>query len=395
VAAVAAELSSLANPASGPESVANQTGADLRAEIAANRRARRNPRPVAQSPTQGSPANNPEPQTSDPAVTPEAGEAVSPDPTNLTSAPEAEGQSQDPSATPPTAESEGEQPTDNAAAAAESDLLDDPEAIAEMSEAQIAGIKDATVRKLVRRIHKLTARAKAAEAKATQVPDKSEPQAQTFGNADPEIAKLDSRITLIERAAQWAKANPDGGDFVGDDGKVIARYSPEEVDRILATAPLSLARLEAQREVRSERLRTEETANRTKAVEAAKTAYPWLSKTDSDEYATVAQLVQSAPYIRQHPEWPLWVADAVEGRKARLAREAGASTRPSANTPAPRPTPPRVPVPGGSAVPRHNPLETALKEAEARFRKSGKAEDAKQEEILRRQLRRQQMAVSA
>jgi hypothetical protein len=85
---------------------------------------------------------------------------------------------------------------------------------------------------------------------------------------------------------------------------------------------------------------------------------------------------------RQNPEWLLWLADAVEGRKARLARANGAQPAKA------RPAPPRIPTPAGSAAPRVDAAAKELAEAEAEYERTGSEQALKRVMSLQRAARR-------
>ena len=375
----------------------NLSGADVRAAFAASRRARRAPRSDAPSNKGNTATTNPPNPTAEATPAPTGDQGT--DDSNLASTPSPEAAEVNALAgTAPAADGEesgaGEAASadgvevDEAKAAEE--LLDDPDAIAEMSEDQIAGIKDRALRKAIRRIHKLTARLRASEAQARPEPKSADAQPAapvTPGvTGDAEVTRLASRIQTINRALAWARSNPDGGEFTGPDGKVIATFDADQTQRLLDAAPSQLAELTTQRALRMDKLANEDRVARQAAYETAKTAYPWLAKQDSDEYAMASRVVQQLPALRQVAEWPMWVADAIEGRKARMARQSQAESP----KPTPRPTPPRIPVPTGATAPQGDPMARQLKEAEAKFEQTGRIQDLKRVESLKRQMRRTQ-----
>jgi hypothetical protein len=214
------------------------------------------------------------------------------------------------------------------------------------------------------------------------------PPSQMGGNhgsgleSHPEVAEISQRLDSVARIMEWLDANPEGGQYADEQGRIIAELTPDQARRALRTGERELARLETQKASRVEHLRHEEAQTRSKAMTDAQAAYPWLGKPESDERAIAAQVLSSAPYIQQHPEWPMWLADAVAGRQARLARASGAKTG------AQRPVPPRVPPPGGAAPSKVDPLVASLAEAEVAFEKSGRQSDYKRMESIRRQLSR-------
>lgn len=362
----------------GPENI---TGADLRADFAKRRQARRAPAPAAQS-QQGTPAK---PVTEEGAAVPAAADTgTSPTESNATSTPPADGAVIDALTQPAPTDTPDPQHESQPAETGEPDLeaiLDDPE---NLSEDAIKGIRDKSIRRLVGRIHKLTARLKAAEKPGAQA---NEPAQQAVANGDPELAPLDQRMAEIQEAMTWALANRDGGEWVDGQGKTRT-LTPAQVEMILVNGPAQLAAMSGKKAVREETLRQQREQSSRAAFQAAVQAHPWLGKQDSEEYAQAAAVLQQAPYLQQHPEWPMWLADAIEGRKARLSREAGPQVKPTAA----RPVPPRVPPPAASAAPRIDPTQKALAEAEAAFEKSGDSNDHKRVLALRLQVKRRMAA---
>lgn len=368
------------------------TGAALRTELAAARRAKREA--VQSQKPSGTPPVTPDPVTA-PGQSPAPEKVEAGQQANATSAPAETERSavsailaDDNAETTTGTEPEGGQ-TEGKAGLTE-EILDDPAALEALTEEQIKGIPNAEMRRLVRRNQRLAARATKAEAKlqelqrqAAVAPQQEQPAAVSGVEGHPEVARITQQLDQVQRLLEWLDANPDGGDYVDERGGAKASVSPEQVRRVQRNAMAELARLGAQRETRIAGLQQQEEQVRRKSFEDAQQAYPWLAKADSDEYAMAAQVLQSAPYLRQHAEWPMWLADAIEGRKARLARAAAPKA-----APVPRPTPPKVPPPGGAQPPKVDPLAAQLAEAEAAFEKSGKASDFKRVETLKRQLRR-------
>lgn len=360
----------------------NVSGADLRAELSAARKARASRASAPQTKPQGKPAPR---ESATAAETPPAPEAGSTDEPNATST---STPSED-QATPGIAELADAKP-DAVTPETKAETPDfDPEALEDLTEEQIAKIANADVRKLLRRNRRLAGKLKALESAQTQQAPK-EPEAKQpewrAGDRDPlashpQITQLTARIDELDRYVTWAQDNPDGGEYTDDQGKAYA-FTREQVRNILNKGQREIVRLETERGLKRRELQGEIDRIQTKSMEEASTAYPWLKDPASDEYAIASQLVQSAPYIRQHPEWPVWLADAVEGRKARLARAQAA-----ANPPKPRPTPPKVPAPAGSAAPRVDPMQKALADAEAAFEKSGSTKDLQKVESIKRKLR--------
>lgn len=374
---------------SRPAGPANITGAELSAKLAANRRARRAGGVAEQPKSPGATANQaPTPRKATPAtgVSGEAG----PDSEHATSPSSGDAAVIDGLANGGAAQNGNSQGTDDAGTASNAatetppaetsleDLIDDPESA---TEDQIKAVKDRGIRKLLGRVHKLTARLK--EAERGQAAPESDSVGQAPPGSDPRVAQLEQNLNLLRAANQWARSNPEGGEFKGPDGKVIGTYTADQVEGILANAPDQIAALTARLEVRQETLQKERLQVTQASLEAATKAYPWLANPESPEYGEALAIIQQAPYLKTHPEWPAWVADAIAGRRARLAQADAASK----SKPLPRANPPKVPPPSSSAAPRVDPSAKALAEAEAAYSKSGSESDLKVVLRLRRQAR--------
>jgi hypothetical protein len=380
--------SGISRPADGE----NQTRAGLRAELTASRRARRGQATVAQ-PKAGVPAETRSPASGQPTAAPAEGQATAG--TDNSNAAPAPTQGATEAETLQNLATEGTETTDAAATATPTttdarELLEDPEALEALSEEQIKAIKDASIRKLVRRNKRLTAQFREAEAQLAKRQDRPEPQengSEAVGSgldSHPGIRQLDQQIAQVDRILAWAEAHPDGGDYQDASGKSLGQYTAEQVSQLARNAQREVRRLEGSRAAKVERLAEEDGQVRAQAVTEARQAFPWYADKTSDEYTQASEILAEAPYLRQHPAWPTWLGDAIEGRKARLAKAASAT----ALKPPARPIPPRVPPPAGSAVPKGDPTAKALAEAEAAFERTGKTDDLKRVQSLKRQMSR-------
>lgn len=272
---------------------------------------------------------------------------------------------------------------EEAEASAGEDLLSDPEALESLTEEQIRGIKDAALRKLIRRNKQLTARFRSAESELNQLrgPGRAQEESTDAHSPTPELKAIHQRLGVIEHAVRWASENPDGGEYVGPDGKTL-KFTADQAANLVAQGGREIARLEARREVQIEDLRRQDQQVRAESTREAMEAFPWFKDPASDEYALANEILTNAPYLRNHPQWQLWLGDAVEGRKARLARAGTGAAKPAV---APRPQPPRVAPPVGSTAPRQDPLDRQIAEAEARFKETGRQNDLIRLESLKRQ----------
>ncbi len=227
------------------------SGGALRAEFAATRRARRES-VQPQKPT-GAPPVNPEPAAK-PGQSPAPEQSA--ETTNATSA-SADGE-QD------TVElvlgGDGEAPAgdepggDKAEQGLGEEILDDPAALEALDEEQIRKLPNAEVRRLIRRNQRLAARATKAEARLQEatrqaaVTSRDDGPVQSGIEAHPEVRQIDQRVGHVSRLLEWLDANPEGGEYADESGKVLAAVSPEQVRRSLRAGERELARLESQRE---------------------------------------------------------------------------------------------------------------------------------------------------
>lgn len=371
-------------PASDGE---NLRGADVRSEFARSRRARRDNGSERTARATPADINKPSSDNGTPQ-TPEGAPASNDSGTsNVTSTPATDAAAVEAlangttEATSPTTNTTTELDADDVA-----DLVDDPEVLAKLNDDEIKAIKDKSLRKLVKRVKVLTKELHRARSPGAETESDGKSGAAP---ADPRLTQISSEIGRLQRVVEWAQANPDGGQYLDENGKPVATYNAQQVDAIIANGQRQIIRLEARREATEELARERHREAERGFHDQAVQAYPWILQTDSQEYQQAAQVLRAVPQVRAHPEWPLWVADAVEGRRARLARVAAASKPVQPAKPAARQEPPKVPPPTSAAAPRTNPGAKELAEAEATFERTGKAADLKRVMILRRQASRQ------
>lgn len=135
----------------------------------------------------------------------------------------------------------------------------------------------------------------------------------------PEMVEIDTTIDTSERLIRWARQHPDGGPLPVEGGETVD-VDEDTVQVILDTENRKLAQALAKREVRLESLKARAAEEEKKAVERAREIYPWLADPKSEEFKLGVECVESfSGGIQSNPDWRLWIADAVAGRRARLA----------------------------------------------------------------------------
>lgn len=378
--APAAGLDLAARPTAGDDP-ANLTGQALRTALAHSARHRRGGVPVAPGKTE--PNGHPKPVT---AAAP-AGEAgTGTDDTSAASTSTQQGEETSTEADAGDTLAALEAAADEPAAAAETETAPDPE---ETTDEPTKGVRD-----LQKRVGKLTARLKAYEAKfgaldgaAPQQEPSPAPAASAFPEHDhPEIAEIDAQIGAYEAHLQWLDANPDGGEYRDDQGRLLANITPERVGAMKRAAERKVTELTARRASRAERINEEHQQAVRDADRQAVERYPWLNSPETPEHQQASALLAEMPRsvvqaLQSVPKARLYLGALVEGMKAQQAR--------AQRTPPARPTPPKVMAPPSSAAPRSTPqdgLKTQLAEAEAAFEKSQSTNDYKRVLKLRRQM---------
>jgi hypothetical protein len=124
---------------------------------------------------------------------------------------------------------------------------------------------------------------------------------------------------------QFAEENPDGADSVpiGTDAKgqeVLMDYSRKDIVKMKLTAQKAL-----NEGIPARKAYLDEVAGH---IATAREAYPELLAEEANEVnVTADQLLRSVPEIKRSPEWILWLGDAIDGRRRRLAGKNGAPTR--------------------------------------------------------------------
>lgn len=237
-----------------------------------------------------------------------------------------------------------------------------------------------------KRIDKLTARNRDAEAKVKELESKlSELESklnQRPATEDAPVkptpdnpylhlqsqADVDTAIAEAKRVRRWCEMHPDGGVVRGADGKET-EYSAEEVRSIRLNAvdaledhlPRQLAYVQQRAAIDPQ----------------AESTYSWWKDRTSREYAAAQNMLKAFPELRKFPDYKMVVGDYLRGAQARESdyskQKAGqaAATKPAVKKAPAQPTRPNV------APPTVTPQERNAKEASARFRKAPTTESLK------------------
>jgi hypothetical protein len=203
------------------------------------------------------------------------------------------------------------------------------------------------IAKMLKRINKLTARAKTAEetsakavsdavaereariaeleAKLTQTTPASPAEAPVPTSAETPLAHVENAAQLQEEIARakriraWAITHWDGVD-------------PETGDPVEVPDGNGGTRVATAAEIRSHFSRCDEVLNehaparaeflrqRTEQIELARTEYPALFDTKSDEHRLFQQVLQALPEIRRFADPEVFVGEWLEGHRARMQR---------------------------------------------------------------------------
>lgn len=229
-----------------------------------------------------------------------------------------------------------------------------------------------SVTKLQKRVAKLTQRAKSAE-EAVQTKDSeiarlqgelSEAKAPviTPTEEDPMAdlrteTAVNDRVSKAKMIRRWCLQNPEGGEVDGANGKI--ELTPAQVrerlmwaEDLIEAAPKRVAHLQ-------------ETA---KFDAFAKTAYPALFQSGSQESKVVETFIAQCPEIMRLPNWRLIVGDALLGGSVRLQKTKQKPTAAKVKTA------PRVAVKPSAAKPAPAGRVSAVKNR-AKFYETGSRDD--------------------
>jgi hypothetical protein len=240
------------------------------------------------------------------------------------------------------------------------------------------------LRKAAKRIDKLTARLREAEAGAN-APANGETEQRPSG--DQVLAQLESNLAVLENALTWVDENPEGGEYTDEKGNK-REFTAAEARKIRRNAEYQRTELLTAKAARKQAVQAAYAKEQTTAQKEFERAYAELADEDSEtpqavEYRQTIQM--AAPALKQFPDYKLWIADAIAGRAARLAKVAktnGTNGKPGVRAlgaPMTRPKgstePPNVVTRPAAGATRVDAKQKAVQDAEKDFAKSGSTED--------------------
>ena len=280
------------------------------------------------------------------------------------------------------AEQEGEATGEEAAEGEEQDQ--------EQEQGPEAGPLAKKYKKSLKRIDNLTKRLRTVEealaatqgAQDPKGPPKGGTPAGTYEFAShPVLAEINANLGVVNGALKFVDENPEGGEYVDEKGG-RREFTAAEVRTIKRNAEASRTELLTERAATVQQLRQAHQAEATKAEKEFAASYPALMKRDTAEGMEFEQTVAQAPELRRFPDYKLWIADAMAGRKARLAATAaknnGQVKRPL-GAPMVKPKgssePPNVVTQPAAGAPRVNAKQKQAQVAEEAFEKSGRVDD--------------------
>lgn len=177
-----------------------------------------------------------------------------------------------------------------------------------------------------KRIDKLTARAKEAEEKALAAMQENEAIKRRLEeleskSSEPapvntgdnrfldvwDVEKLKQEKAIAYNLVEWCEDNRDGAEVNG------VEYTAEQIRIIRKNARRSLDIQIPEREAFL--------AHFNHVKPQVESLYPFWKDRQSSEYAEAQQILKVLPQLKAHPEYQVWIGDALEGRKARLAKQ--------------------------------------------------------------------------
>lgn len=210
----------------------------------------------------------------------------------------------------------------------ESNVEDDNADEADESKADDEDKQDKQLSKGVqKRIDKLVAQKKEAEAKLNALTEKLAETETRAANPEREIVatgeglnpyfKLQSdtdvhaEIRNARQVRRWAEENPDGAVVAGKDGQEI-EYSAEDIRKIKLNA---VDALEEHLPAQMQYIQTRKQFD----VEAEKN-YPFWKQRSSSEYQYANALIREFPEIQKFPDFKLSIGDMIEGKRIRESK---------------------------------------------------------------------------
>jgi len=229
---------------------------------------------------------------------------------------------------PESSEEVAEDETDSEDSETESNVEDDNADEAEESKADDEDKQDKKLSKGVqKRIDKLVAQKKEAEAKLNALAEKLAETESQAANSQKEVIVSDkglnpyfklqsdtdvhAEIRNARQVRRWAEENPDGAVVAGKDGQEI-EYSAEDIRKIKLNA------IDALEEHLPSQLNYIQTRKQFDA-EAEKT-YPFWKQRSSQEYQYANALIREFPEIQKFPDFKLSIGDMIEGKRIRESK---------------------------------------------------------------------------
>lgn len=178
-----------------------------------------------------------------------------------------------------------------------------------------------------KRIDKLTARAKEAEERAEAALRESEAIKQRLQELEDKASeksvspikaenplsdiwdfnKLKQEKEKADYWEEWCEDHPDGAEVNG------VEYTAEQVKALKRGVRKALKTYIPERVAFLQQYYA--------AKPQVEADYPFWKDTRSPEYVEAQQILSVLPQLKSHPEYQVWIGDALEGRKARLAKQ--------------------------------------------------------------------------
>lgn len=210
----------------------------------------------------------------------------------------------------------------------ESNVEDDNADEAEESKADDEDKQDKKLSKGVqKRIDKLVAQKKEAEAKLNALAEKLAETESQVANSPKEFAPVDkglnpyfklqsdtdvhAEIRNARQVRRWAEENPDGAVVAGKNGEEV-EYSAEDIRKIKLNA---IDALEEHLPAQMNYIQTRKQFD----AEAEKT-YPFWKQRSSSEYQYANALLREFPEIQKFPDFKLSIGDMIEGKRIRESK---------------------------------------------------------------------------
>lgn len=219
-----------------------------------------------------------------------------------------------------------------------------------------------------KRIDKLTAKRKEAEAEIDKLKAEVDNLKQTTtsprdvdGLADIHsnintVAEIEAEIAQARKVRNWAEENADGVSFTNDKGEE-EYYDPAKIRQIKVNAMRALEEGLPQR--------YQYIQARDQIEHIASKEYPWWKDNTSKEHQIANQFINSFPSIKKFPDYKMVIGDYIRGVKAREMANKG--QKPVIKAP--------VQTRSNGIAPTVKKEEVRSQNAYAKFTKTGRTED--------------------